>query len=41
MAIAKAHAVFNTDGSLKDKKQEEKVKKFGANVAKLMMKLTT
>ena len=41
IAVAKAHEVFNTDGSLKDKKQEEQVKKIGANVAKLMMKLTT
>jgi chromate reductase len=39
-AISKAHEVFNTDGTLKDKKQEDQVKKIGANVAKLLLKLT-
>lgn len=41
IAVAKAHEVFNTDGTLKDKKQEESVKRIGANVAKLLIKLTT
>ncbi len=41
IAIAKAHEVFDTDGALKDKKQEEQVKKIGANVSKLLLKLTT
>ena len=40
IAIAKAHEVFNADGTLKDKKQEEQVKRIGANVAKLLIKLT-
>lgn len=39
IAIAKAHEVFNADGTLKDKKQEEQVKRIGANVAKLLIKL--
>jgi chromate reductase len=38
-ALAKAHEAFNEDGSLKDKKQEEQVKKIGANVAKMLLKL--
>ncbi|HZS74373.1 MAG TPA: NAD(P)H-dependent oxidoreductase [Candidatus Nitrosotalea sp.] len=40
IAIAKAHEVFNSDGTLKDKKQEEQVKRIGASVAKLLIKLT-
>ena len=39
IAIAKAHETFNEDGTLKDKKQEEQVKKIGANVAKILLKL--
>jgi chromate reductase, NAD(P)H dehydrogenase (quinone) len=39
IAIAKAHEAFNDDGSLKDKKQEDQVKKIGANVAKILLKL--
>ncbi|MGI0074471.1 MAG: NADPH-dependent FMN reductase, partial [Nitrosotalea sp.] len=39
IAIAKAHEVFNADGTLKEKKQEEQVKKIGATVAKLLIKL--
>ncbi|MHB8601665.1 MAG: NADPH-dependent FMN reductase [Nitrosotalea sp.] len=39
IAIAKAHEIFNADGTLKDKKQEEQVKRIGANVAKLLIKL--
>ncbi|HKC78973.1 MAG TPA: hypothetical protein VKB83_02655, partial [Nitrosopumilaceae archaeon] len=35
----KAHEAFNEDGSLKDKKQEDQVKKIGANVAKMLLKL--
>jgi len=41
MAVAKAHEVFNTDGTMKNKDQEDQVKKIGANVAKLLIKLTT
>jgi len=40
IAIAKAHEVFDVNGTLKDKKQEEQVKRIGANVAKLLIKLT-
>jgi len=40
IAIAKAHEVFDADGSLKDKKQEEQVKKIGSSLAKLLIKLT-
>jgi NAD(P)H-dependent FMN reductase len=40
IAIAKAHEVFNSDGTLKDKKQEDQVKRIGAGVAKLLIKLT-
>lgn len=40
LAISKAHEVFNSDGTLKDKKQEEQVKRIGAGVAKLLIKLT-
>ncbi len=40
LAISKAHEVFNADGTLKDKKQEEQVKRIGAGVAKLLIKLT-
>ena len=39
IAIAKAHEAFNEDGTLKDKKQEDQVKKIGANVAKMLLKL--
>jgi len=39
IAIAKAHEAFNEDDTLKDKKQEEQVKKIGANVAKILLKL--
>lgn len=41
IAVAKAHEAFNTDGTMKNKDQEEQVKKIGANVAKLLIKLTT
>ncbi|MDC8452581.1 MAG: NAD(P)H-dependent oxidoreductase [Candidatus Nitrosotalea sp.] len=40
IAIARAHEVFNADGTLKDKKQEEQVKRIGASVARLLIKLT-
>jgi len=39
MAIAKAHEAFNEDGTLKDKKQEEQVKKIGNTVARILSKL--
>lgn len=40
IAIARAHEVFNADGTIKDKKQEEQVKRIGASVARLLIKLT-
>ena len=40
IAVGKAHEVFNADGTLKDKKQEDQVKKIGSDVAKLLIKLT-
>ena len=39
IAISKAHEAFNTDGTLKDKKQEDQVKKIGASISKLLLKL--
>jgi chromate reductase len=39
IAIAQAHEAFNEDGILKDKKQEDQVKKIGANVTKMLLKL--
>ncbi len=39
MVLAKAHEAFNEDGTLKDKKQEDQVKKIGANVSKILLKL--
>lgn len=41
VAISKIHEAFDNDGNLKDKKQEGQVKKIGANVAKLLLKLNT
>jgi chromate reductase len=41
ITIAKAHEAFNEDGTLKDKKQEDQVKKIGANVAKILLKLNS
>jgi len=39
IAVAKAHEAFNTDGTLKDKKQEEQVKKIGVDLTKILLKL--
>jgi chromate reductase len=39
ITIAKAHEAFNEDDTLKDKKQEDQVKKIGVNVAKMLLKL--
>ena len=39
VTVAKSHEAFNEDGTLKDKKQEDQVKKIGANVAKILLKL--
>jgi len=39
VAVSKAHEVFNTDGTLKDKKQEEQIKKIGSDLTKILLKL--
>ncbi|HSB57299.1 MAG TPA: NAD(P)H-dependent oxidoreductase [Nitrosopumilaceae archaeon] len=41
IAVSRANEAFNADETMKNKDQEEKVKKIGANVAKLLMKLNT
>ena len=41
IAVSKAHEVFNADGTLKDKKQEDQVKRIGSSVAKLLLKLSS
>ncbi len=41
IAVAKAHEVFDSDGSMKNKDQELHVKKIGASVTKLLMALNT
>jgi NAD(P)H-dependent FMN reductase len=41
VAVGKAHEVFNADGTLKDKKQEDQVKRIGSNVAKLLLKISS
>ncbi len=39
IAVAKAHEVFNADGTLKDKKQEDQIKKIGVDLVKILLKL--
>jgi NAD(P)H-dependent FMN reductase len=41
VAISKAHEAFDADGALKDKKQEDQVKKVGIDVAHLLAKLVS
>ena len=41
IAISKAHEAFAIEGNLKDKKQEDRVKKIGSSVAKLLLKLSS
>lgn len=41
IAVSKAHEVFNADGTLKDKKQEDQIKRIGSNVAKLLLKISS
>lgn len=41
VAVSKAHEAFDTDGSMKNKDQEQKVKKIGASVAKLLLKMNS
>lgn len=39
VAISQAHEAFNLDGSMKDQKQEQQVKKIGANLNQMLKKL--
>lgn len=39
ITISKAHEAFNLDGTMKDEKQEQKVKVIGANLAQMLLKL--
>ncbi len=39
VALTKAHENFNTDGTLKDKKQEDQVKKISSDLTKMLSKL--
>ncbi|MDE1763847.1 MAG: NAD(P)H-dependent oxidoreductase [Thaumarchaeota archaeon] len=39
MAVSKANEAFNADSTLKDKKQEERIKKIGTSVAELLSKI--
>ena len=41
IAVSKAHEVFDADGTLKDKKQEDQVKRIGSSVAKLLLKISS
>ena len=41
VAVSKAHEAFDTDGSMKNKEQEQKVKKIGASVANLLLKMNS
>jgi len=38
-AISKANDVFNLDGTMKNEKQEQQVKKIGTNLAQILLKL--
>jgi chromate reductase len=40
VAISKAHEAFNSDGILKDKKQEDRVKSIGVNLSQILSKLS-
>ena len=40
IAVSAAHEAFDVDNSLKDKRQEEKVKKIGANLTRILAKLS-
>ena len=39
VAISKADEAFNVDGTMKDEKQEQKVRKIGANLTQILLKL--
>ena len=39
VAISKAHEAFNLDGTMKNEKQEQQVKKIGADLTQMLLKL--
>lgn len=39
VAISKAHEAFNSDGTMKDEKQEQQVKNIGADLTQMLLKL--
>ena len=39
VAISKAHEAFNLDGTMKDEKQEQQVKKIGSNLTQILLKI--
>ena len=39
VAVSKAHDAFNLDGTMKDQKQEQQVKKIGTNLTQMLLKL--
>jgi NAD(P)H-dependent FMN reductase len=39
VAVSKAHEAFNLDGTMKDEKQEQQVKKIGSNLTQMLLKL--
>ncbi len=39
VAVSKAHEAFNLDDTMKDEKQEQQVKKIGANLTQMLLKL--
>jgi len=41
IAISAAHEAFDENDLLKDKRQEEKVKKIGANLSRILEKLSS
>ena len=41
VAISKAHEAFNLDGTMKDQKQEQQVKKIGADLTQMLLKVNS
>ncbi|MCC5637520.1 NAD(P)H-dependent oxidoreductase [Nostoc sp. CHAB 5844] len=41
IAVSKAHEAFNSDGSLKDHKQQESIEKLGENLAKILSQINS
>ncbi len=41
VAISKAHEAFNLDGTMKDQKQEQQVKKIGTDLAQMLLKVNS